>query len=204
MARLITGGADMFAAMAYAPPDQETVDYCREGSRRFRDRLGERANEFYRSVEETYRMLDRSDVMRMARAAGRRASSMWQRDAIRHLTTLGELQNPPERQRRWMMAEPETRRMYHRGQCSGYQGDYIDLDPSDVGVDHYDYRRVTQGVIRQQGDQFIASTYIETLRDKEDELDLDEQDDIMSSWAYLRHALMYGNDDPTSKYNASI
>ena len=47
------------------------------------------------------------------------------------------------------MAQPDIRSLYHKGHCDGYSDTYVDMEPGLVGEQHYDYRRVMDGVVEE-------------------------------------------------------
>ena len=195
----------MFDALAFEPPDEDTYAYMRSTTERYRSNLSERGRSFMSRIEETYRAIERSDIVRLTRSVSRKASNLWQVDEIRKLIDIGDFQHPPERMRRWVMASVDVRRRYHRGECEGYGDEYIDHDPGVRGEDHYDWRRVSNGVFKYDEERgvSVASTYYEPLRNSDDHLSLVDQDDILCSWDILK-GLMSGTEDPTSKWNGKL
>ena len=104
-----------------------------------------------------------------------------------------------------IMAEPTLRRMYHQQQVDGYSENYVDVQPGKVGEDHYDYRRVTNGVFMQDEDgEWSAKTYYEDLLEGSGEFDFLEQVDILRTWEQMRIQLAKRKDDPTSRWNSSL
>lgn len=205
MARLITGGEQMFDALAFEPPDEETYAYMRSKSDHYRNRITERGRLFMDRVQETYRSIERSDVVRLARSVGRKLTNLWQQNDIRKLTDIADFQHAPENMNRWLMASPAVRRRYHRGECVGYGEDYVDHDPGLRGENHYDWRRVMNGIFVHDEERgvSVASTYYEPIHNKGDLLDVVEQDDILTSWDILKD-LMHGTEDPTCKRNSKL
>jgi hypothetical protein len=115
------------------------------------------------------------------------------------------MQNASLTMQRWIMAEPTVRTLFHKQLCDGYSDTYVDMYPGRVGEDHYDYRRVMNGVVvpheERGGD---ATTYMEDLIPDDVELDLNDQIDIISSWQFIQAKVAERNEDPTSKYNGTL
>ncbi len=211
MAHFIDGGALTFNALAYCRPHPGTLQFLaaqRENTSRFLNEAGER---FFAGAQDLYERFNSSHAVRAVRAAGRALSNLWQLDEIRPLVDIGELQNAPPTMQRWIMAEPEVRRLYHQQRIDGYSHTYQDMQPGAIGEEHYDYRRVMDGmvVVDEVADEdgeygWTATTYLEELLPDDNDLDIVEQVDITDTWqnavAYIRRR----KEDPTDRFGAEI
>lgn len=129
-------------------------------------------------------------------------------ETIHHIQCLQELallQTAAPNMQRWIMANPYIRQAYINNTIDGYSGLYQDTDPGVVGHEHYDYRRVMDGVFvfnedREDGDKpdWEFTTYYEPFRDADnDDLDFDEQLAIIKTWEAAEAILRHSDDDPT-------
>ena len=125
-------------------------------------------------------------------------------DQIRYLRTIGEVQHAPSSMIAMLMAEPTVRRMYHQQRVDGYSESYTDNQPGKVGEDHYDYRRVVNGVFMEEEGEWVATTYYEDLLPGTGELEFLDQVDILRTWEQMRIHLMRRKEDPTSRWNSSL
>jgi len=202
----LASASEVFDAYLYGKRHVDTVKYLEERGSGFGSRLAASAREFYDEVGESiYKRYDHSSAIRLARAAARRVATAWKPEGIYLLDTMALLQNAPSEMQRRIMASPEIRQLYHQNRVDGYSDTYTDLDPGKVGVDHYDYRRVTDGVMMEQLDgTFCAINYFEELRDKGDELDTIEQIDIMATWEQAMARINAKKEDPTSRWNSAL
>lgn len=203
MAQFFEGGANEFAGVIYGGYHQGTVDFLRNAPKLQSDVLGAAGKKFLELSNQVMGHFDIDDAMRKMRAAGRQVASVFQSNVIRELSTIGELQNPPSCMRHLMMACPEVRTAYLNQTIDGYSGQYVNAHGNAVGEEHYDYRRVMDGIVTETKDGFKASLYLEEVHEG-DELYFDQQVEVLQTWAQLRIKLQEGRDDPTSRWNAAL
>ena len=204
MAVIVYGGNDSFNESAFHMPSTGTMQYLQQQKEHFFNSIVPTAQQFFKTVGSVYESISNSDAMRIARSVGRRVKSLWQRNEIRYLDGIGEVQNAPSAMVRWIMAEPTVHTLYHANGCDGYSHMYQDNSPGKIGKDHYDYRRVVDGLyVPDDEDGLSATTFYEEI-DPEDELDISQKVDIIDTWEQIKIHLDARQDDPTSIYNASL
>ena len=104
---------------------------------------------------------------------------------------------------RWIMANPYIREQYHANRLDGYSDSYVDDAPGMICDNHYEYRRVMDGVFvfnedPEDKEDWSFSTYYEDIHNSDtDELDLTEQLQILRTWEALEHFVRNTDDDPT-------
>jgi len=211
MAQIIEGGALTFNSLAYGTPHPGTMNFLSQQFENASTVLTTAGARFMEGARDLYERISGSDAMRALRVAGRAVRSMWQLDEVRVLNTMDELQTAPLTMQRWVMAEPTIRREYHQQRIDGYSDTYIDAFPKDVGEEHYDYRRVMDGMVvvdevpDDEGEYgWQATTYFDELLPDDNELLLEEKMDILDTWAAAKAALKARKLDPTSRYGASL
>lgn len=205
MAQVIEGGSDAFTALMYQKQHAGTVSFLAEQSQKFTGLLSGVPEAFFKATEDLYRRFDQNAAVRAARAAVRRVANIWQMEGIAPLSTIGQMQNASPEMQRWIMAEPNVRKAYIRQECDGYSSSYVTTEPKAVGEQHYDYRRVVNGIYIDQSDgDYAATTYYEELNEGESELDISEQIDIMETWSHVAACIRRRLDDPTSRENNSM
>lgn len=203
---MYVSAADAFDAELYGRKHHRTVEYLssdfgyltnklRDGARRFRELI----------QRDVYRPFDESRAAQILRAAARYTDKVWQPDQVRCLDSVGDFQHAPTCMISALMAEPTLRRMYHQQKVDGYSDTYVDIQPGKVGEDHYDYRRVVNGIFMEDADGgMTATTYYEDILDETGELDFLDQVDILQSWERMRIHLAARKEDPTSRWNSSL
>lgn len=207
MAMLVTGGFDTFEAAIFGRQHPNVVNFLQQQFEAASAPLQGAAAQFMEASKAIYERVNNSDTMRMARAAMNRVNSLWLSDEIQPLLNLAHLQNAPLTMQRWIMAEPTIRNLYVKQAADGYSDTYVNVHGKDVGEYHYDYRRVMDGIVdldaNVEEDAWESVTYVEELAEGDRDLDLSEQRSILDTWEALRRE-MRENNDPTSKYNASL
>lgn len=205
MANVHFGGGDMFNALVCG----ETT----ESTRRFLDSqftgqasayASEAGNRFMERAKALYERARDNSVTRMLKAASRKIQTRTNTDVVFRSRNIADLQHAKPKMQRWIMAMPAVRRMYHEQMCDGYSDSYVDVAPDDVGKDHYDYRRATNGMVMDTEEGWEINCYIEDLHDLDTPLTFEEQCDIQDTWDMVDEFLKVGKDDPTSKFAALL
>lgn len=207
--QVLTGGARTFSALTYQNQHPENQSYFMHKFNTFNDNLTDAGKSFLAGAAELYDKFNGSEAMRLAKATLRKVKSIWDRDDIRELFGIGELQHAKPIMQRWIMACPEVRSVWQDQRCDGYSDTYQDMHPGKIGADHYDYRRVMDGVLEEfvddEGeDSFMIVSYIDDLVEGDVELALEEKLDILSTWDMLRMHMSSGGEDPTSPYAGKL
>jgi hypothetical protein len=205
MANLVAGGTDGFTTSIFGIPHPGTLEFIQRHLYQATDTLTDAGRQFMAGAHDLYERFNGSHARRLFSAAARAATHFWQADVVRYLGDVGALQQAPPIMRRWLMAEPELRQLYHAQRCDGYSDHYFDAHPNDVGEAHHDYRRVMSGVVqfKENGDWF-ARTYNDDLLPDETDLTMVEKSDILDSWWALKEILKAKEEDPTSRFNAAL
>lgn len=202
--RIISGGTAAWDAIAYGQQNPSNLQYFKNQLQSIGQTLNDQAKDFYKDIHDIYDRFTNSDAMRLMRTAMKSAASLFNDNIIRPLTDIDQLQNASYQMQRWVMANPVIRQMYHDQQCDGYSDTYTDNEPNKLGNDHYDYRRVMQGVVVCNEDNEYFETYLEDLLPGDRELTVDEQSDIFVTWDILEAMIKAKQEDPTSQYGGSL
>lgn len=210
MAQVVQGGTIAFNTLLFGMPDQNLIGHLSERLYQGINNLTEQGKTFLQNTAEMFNRFNGEEALRAIRAIGRAATHLWQLDCIRPITTVGDMQFAPPTMIRWIMAEPTLRAMYHKQRVDGYSHFYTDVEPERIGSQHYDYRRATDGLVfinsNDEPDQpeWYAATYFEDLHEGDHDLTLEEKADIQHTWEALRNMLKHGDEDPTSRFCASL
>ena len=205
MAHFVEGGTGLFNALVYGETHPGTQNFIEQQLHNASHILNEAGQRFMSGFQALHSKVSGSEAARMARAAARTVRSIWQKDDIQELVDIGRLQHAPLKMQRWIMAEPTIRALYHQQRCDGYSDTYVDVAPGEIGDDHYDYRRATNGMVQEREDgSWFANCYYDELLPEDRELAIDEQVDIQTTWAAVVAAIRKGKEDPTSRYNADL
>lgn len=202
--RVVSGGTAAWNAIAYGQQNPLNLGYFKQQLENIGTNLNEQAKVFYQDVQDLYNKFNSSEAMRLMRSAMKSAASLFNDNIIRPLTTVDELQNASLQMQRWIMANPIIRQMYHDQQCDGYSDTYVDIEPGKVADQHYDYRRVMDGIVVCNEDQEYFTEYFEDLYEGDRDLILSEQSDVLRTWEVLEVMVKAMKDDPTSQYGAQL
>lgn len=210
MIQVVHGGSMAADAMIFGVPSQSFQAYLAEQFTGPTSNLTAVGKQLYDSSKQLFERYSGDNALRMMASLGRAVSSIWKADVIRPIMTIADFQFAQPAMQRWIMAEPTVRQMYHQQRVEGYDGQYCDMEPGSIGHAHYDYRRAMQGMMQFSADdaddetpEWSARTYWDELYDEDRELSIEEKADIQHTWRWLHHHLK-GNDDPTSRFNASL
>lgn len=186
-------------------------DYLRERHERTMQYLEKAAVGVGRAFVDRSRRLfeaaNNSKALRRAREAIRSFAGM-RRNSIFYADDLPKLQTANYRMQRYLAAFPLYREKAQRQLADCFSETYYDAHPGDIGVDHYDYRRVMDGMFRTEKgsdgeDLIIREVYYEQLIEGDRDLDHSEQQDILDSWDVMQR-LMLAGIDPCCRRGGSI
>ena len=206
MAQVNVGGVDVMNALAFGVQHPSIINFIQSNMMTGMSNMLESARaSFTSTVQNLYEKVSGSEAMRRAEAIRRGMNSMFQENEVTFLSDVGSFQWAKPVMQRWIMAQPETRKLYNQQLIDGFSDTYIDHEPGAVGENHYDYRRVMNGVVTFDDDGgWTATTYGEELREGDRELTLYEQSDILDGWKALSGWYKTYNEDPTSKWNGTM
>lgn len=203
MAEVIEGDQLHFKLAAFGQPDWHALDFLSNQYNNVSAFAKESSMEFFNNAKMMYDRISGSTAMRMARQAVAMVGNMWDTNEIHRLSLMTEIQLAKTVMQRWIMANPTVRNMYYEQRIDGYSDSYVDMHPNDIGENHYDYRRVMNGIAVEDGDRILCTTYPDELLD-EKELTIEEQVDILITWDKVEQMMREGGEDPTSKWGTSL
>lgn len=204
MAQFISGSADTFRALAYGTPHASTTEFLHNQMQGVGQNLTQAGQQFFQGARDLYERFSGSSAMAAARLARRAVGGLWESNEIRALIDTVEQQRASLPMQRWAMANPYVRQKYHNQTIEGYEGSYKDAFPEDIGENHYDYRRVVNGILVEDEDGWSATTYFDELLPDDRELEHDEQLDIATMWQFMKDNIKRGGEDPTSLWGAHL
>lgn len=182
-------------------PEQNPVNrqYIETQLNNYSHTLTDIGRNFVETSRAIYEKINDSTAVRAAKAAVRMAKGLFHPNTIVPLETLEELRAAQPVMQRWVMAEPTIRQIYHKQRCDGYSDTYLDYEPGKIGDQHYDYRRVMDGIIvdtvdENGNDSWEFTTYSEELRESDRELEFHEQKAILGTWDIVKMFVEAGED----------
>jgi hypothetical protein len=135
------------------------------------------------------------DFLRKVHHLSNIVSNSLQVNNIHNLDTLSDFRNANPTMQRWIMAEPIVREMWNDGLLNGYGDSYVDTHPNVTGKDHYDYRRVMDGMsyIDETDGRLTNTSYLEVV-DANDILNINEKLIVLSNWKRGKEMSLDGFD----------
>lgn len=199
------GDTREFNNLLYGEKDPRTLSYLANQFTNVTNVLTEAGSSFMSNMKSIYDSFNGSEALRIARAARNKAASIFQYDGVCPLWEIGKIQNASITMQRWIMAEPSVRKKYFEQRVDGYSGTYVDANPGVIGSDHYDYRRVMDGmmVVDEDGQEHVTN-YFDELKEGDKDLDITEKVDIISTWSIVADLLKYGKNDPTDSWDGKL
>lgn len=201
------GSVESFDYLLYGEQNPVNSGYFQNQIQNFSSTLNDVGRRFIEGSREVYARINDSEVARLARLAVSKVKNIFHPNSIVPLETLDELRVCQPMMQRYMMANPVIRQLYHEQRCDGYSDSYVDLHPKQVGKDHYDYRRVMNGMIQDTvvdgQDSWSVTCWLDDTIEGDRELLFSEKSHILSSWELAELFIAQGTD-PTSIYSENI
>lgn len=205
MINVVYGGDEAFDAIVYGQQNPANLNYFQSQLNNVSQTLTNIGQQFFSNANEIYERFNGAEALRLIKAATRATVSLFTPDKITTLHGIGQFQQAPLTMQRWVMANPEVRTMYHAQRLDGYADTYVDVQPGKIGENHYDFRRVMDGVVTDdEEDTSFVKFYIDELEEGDAPLTHEDKVDILNTWDIVNMFLRAGKEDPTSPYNTSL
>lgn len=200
---VIYAGTDGFDAMLYPEQSYLNTEYIQSQFENFSSTLNDIGRQFIQGAKDVYEEINNSQAMIIARNALRAVKGMFNQNTIIPLSALEDFQIAQPIMQRYIMANPVIREIYNNQRCDGYQDTYVDIQPGYIGENHYDYRRVMNGLAVETEDSWEINFYPDELLEGDSELTHIQQVDILSTWRVMEMFISEGKD-PTNIYGGKI
>lgn len=202
--QIISGGLDAWNALAYGEQNPNNLNYFKSQLQNIGETLTDFGKQFYADAGKIYDNFNGAAAMQILKNVTRAAKTLFQPNIVRSLFDLTDIQTSSSVMQRWIMANPVVRKMYHEQKCDGFSDSYVDVQPKLIGEEHYDYRRVMDGVVVEDEDGWSFKLYPDEIYDGDKELSHEDKVDIMTTWEIIEHYMKAGEKDPTSQFNTSL
>ena len=193
-------------SVLFGQPTTEAVDYFTNAKNQIFQKASVFQADFIETGKQMFESVYSARALELTKAAINKAGSLFAPNLIKRLTTLEELQTAKPIMQRYIMANVMVREMFNEHRCYGYGDSYFDFEPGKIGEDHYDFRRVFNGVVRldKENDQWYKTIYREKLRKGDVDLDPSDQIDIINTHRSVENFMLLAAKDPTSDWNADL
>lgn len=204
--RVLEGSPDVFNMLIYPDQNPFNQQFLQDQLTNFQSSLTEAGKQFMTGARDVYDRIHNSEAMQMAKAVIRQVGAFFNPDTIIPLDSILSIQQASLTMQRWVMAEPTIRSLYHKQLVNGYSDTYVDMEPDRIGEEHYDYRRVMHGVVRDDVEDYdwVVTMYPDDLHEGDRELTALEQNDVCNMWDLVKLYAQARQEDPTDPYAGNI
>jgi hypothetical protein len=178
--------------------DNTTTNWLQQRSEALMNTVSTNTQTWFNKARAFYNTISESDAVQALRNLTVKADVSWKGNNIYHCSSIEMLQTANPIMQRYIMAEPRLRDMYLNQSVEGYEGSYENFHGDALGVSHYDYRRVTDGIVIAHDDHYVINEFHENIPDTDRELDFFQKADVIRTWNMVNRALDASEMDPTS------
>jgi len=207
MVQVVTGDYDTFGSLVHGIPTPSAIEYIQNEFNKGSQVLQNLSSTIWEGAQNMYNSYISEAALQKAKGAFRKLQHVWDMDIITDMMRIDQFQQAKPIMQRWIMAEPTTRSLYHNNLLDGYSDRYVDYSPGQVGEEHYDYRRVMDGIVVLNEDDnqpWVATTFMDELLPDDGDLSLEEQSGILETWKHLVYHIRQKDEDPTSPFNSKM
>ncbi|MDD2879631.1 MAG: hypothetical protein PHQ58_04275 [Rhodoferax sp.] len=197
--------ADAFDALVYPQQHPGTVQFLQNQVSSLTHTLTDAGRAFMQRSRDVFEQYNSSAALKFARDVMQAVKGAFSVPCIKPLWEMEELQNADLLMQRWIMANPSVRTLYHAQRCDGYSDTYMDMAPGLKAEDHYDYRRVMDGVfVYDDNGDWKSTQYLDQLVEGDRDLLFEEKVDILNTWNATDILIAMSGQDPTSPSGGSL
>ena len=207
--------------MLYPDQHQNNQNFIQERIQQVSQQLGSVVSDFgtkfMERAKNLYEQAYNSQAVLAAKAAIRATKGLFHPNAIVQLDSVDELRFAQPVMHRYLMANPIVRQLYLEQRIDGYSDTYVNVHGKVIGNEHYDYRRVMDGMIvdhelqqmltgkavDESAPEWTATTYFEDLLQDDRELTAMEQTDMLNNYR-LQAIAIQQLKDPTNLFGGDI
>lgn len=207
---VVKGGSAAYRALVFGPQNQNNQRFFDTQAANVINSGSGFGDAFIKRVQDIRETFSNSAAVQIAKAALNRTRGLFSPNVVKTLTEVPDMQNAKSVMQRWMMANPVVRGLYNQQRCDGFSDSYVDMQPGKLGENHYDYRRVMDGMVQVTEEGFHIDMYAEALLPEDEDFDFDEQRQVLRTWLSLENAIELAHKDPekhrdpTSAWNNSL
>lgn len=203
---VITSGYGTLGSVLFGQPNQGTVNYFEQVKERVAAKSSSYAAEFIQTSNQIFDSVYSARALELTRAAINKAGALFDPDVIKYLHTLTELQLAKPTMARFIMANEVVRQRFIDGRCEGYGDAYPDHQPGAIGENHYDYRRMMNGMVQvdEETGEGGYKIYCEDLREGDENITPNQQLDSYNTGKRAEFFMLMAAKDPTSSWNCDL
>lgn len=191
-------GVDLMDIAAGGFLDAQTTNWLQHRTQNLMQTASASTANWLNKARTFYTTISESDAMQALRNLTAKVDTSWMGNNIHFCNSLEQIQTANPIMQRYIMAEPRLRDMYLNQSVEGYADSYVNYHGDAIGVNHFDYRRVMDGMAIVTDTHLEWNDFYENLPEEEKEFTLFEKVDIIRTWNLVNQALDAHEMDPTS------
>lgn len=192
-------GVDLMDIAAGGHLDNTTTSWLAERSMALRETLSSTAASWLNTAKSFVQVIDTSSAIQALRNITAKKDQSWNTNGIFACNSIEQLQTSNPVQQRYLMAHTGLRTLFLNNEAEGFHGSYENYHGDSIGVAHYDYRRVTDGIMMEAPEEtFEVNTFYEEMTDGDVELTLHQKVDMIRNWNLIDRCLDEHEMDPSS------
>lgn len=191
-------GVDLMDIAAGGFLDSGTMGWMHERTQNLMSTVSATTASWFNKAKSFYQTITEVDANQALRNLTAKVDQSWKGNNVHLCHNLQQVQSANPVLQRYLMAEPQLRQLYLDQSCEGFAGSYINFQGDAIGVNQYDYRRVTDGMLMVKEDHVQWNDFYEQIPDNDKELELYEKADMIRNWNLVNIALDAGEMDPSS------
>lgn len=191
-------GVDLMDIAAGGFLDSTTTNWIQDRTQALMSTVSATTAGWFNKARTFYQTITETDAVQALRNLTAKADLSWKGNNVHLCTSIEQIQASNPVLQRYLMAEPNLRQLFLNQSCEGFAGVYNNVHGNAIGVNHYDYRRVTDGMLMVTESQVEWNDFYENIPDNDKELELYEKADMIRNWNLVNIALDANEMDPSS------
>lgn len=202
MATVHYGNRVDISSMIYEPMSESLSELISDANRYVGDVLTDAGKRFRDATAAFRQRSSFSKIREMKDRSTRMLKNLFRRDEIYEIHELEDIQFALPKMRRYIMADPELRRLHREKRISGYGG-IVEDNPAISVYQTPEYLQVTHGMLIDDTFKFHYNLELDQLEEISP-LDFHEKCTILDTWERARAIVHYAGLDPTSEYDMTV
>lgn len=191
-------GVDLMDIAAGGFLDNSTMNWMHDRTQALMSTVSATTASWFNKAKTFYHTITETDANQALRNLTAKSDLSWKGNNVYLCRNIQDIQASNPVQQRYLMAEPNLRQRFFDQSCEGFAATYNNVHGNAIGVNHYDYRRVTDGMLMVKDDHIEWNDFYEAIPDNDKELEMYEKADMIRNWNLVNIALDANEMDPSS------
>lgn len=203
MGIIYTDDVGRASSALFSGPSVEMQSYLNSSINQYIDNVKLTSPDFANLVLNKFNDYNSENTLRYLDNLRNKIDSVWLTDIIKFLPNVVDIQLAPDSMKEYLLAYPPIKERFINNNISAWG---MVPNNTNVGINDYTYRRVTENVIHRDEQGSVKYVqYFENLNNKEDKLTLLNKSNILGSWDIIERSMESGNNvDVTDVFNGTM